>query len=109
MDRTELLKLARGVLTIPTAPYHEHGVRAFVEEYCREMGLKPLRDRVGNVIVKTGNGRVPLVFVAHMDHPGFEIIGRNRAEFLGSAPREMFVGSRVKVFGRDGTARVTVK
>ncbi len=104
MTRTELLSLAHRILSIPTAPYHEHGVRAAVEEYCRGLGLQPVRDRAGNVIVKHPGKGAPLVFVAHMDHPGFEVVGQNRVEFLGSAAREMFVGSRVRI--GDGAVRI---
>ena len=102
MERRRLLKVAERVLRLPTAPYHEHAVREFVIEYCHELGLRVEEDRAGNVIVKYGKGRAessaPLVFVAHMDHPGFEMLGGNRAEFLGGVPREMFargVGVRI--------------
>ncbi len=98
MKRSELLGLARRFLAIPTAPYHEHAVRAAVEADCRAMGLAPQRDRAGNVLVKRGRRRgAPLVLVAHMDHPGFAVVGPRRLEFLGNVPREMFVGSRVRV------------
>src|ERR1041385_5082110 len=41
----------------------------------------------------------PVIFVAHMDHPGFEMLGGKRAEFLGGVPREMFAkGVGVRVF-----------
>src|SRR5664280_2082672 len=94
MERRKLLKLAERLLRLPTAPYHEHAVREFVIKYCHKLGLRVEQDRAGNVIVKYGKGRAesstPLVFVAHMDHPGFEMLGGNRAEFLGGVPREMF-------------------
>ena len=45
----------------------------------------------------------PLVFVAHMDHPGFEMLDGKRAEFLGSVPREMFAkGGRVRFYTLQG-------
>lgn len=102
-----LLELAESVLKIPTAPYHEHAVRAFVEQQARQLGLPVERDHAGNVIVKYRRGRagVPLVFVAHMDHPGFEALGGNRAEFLGGVPPEWFPGARVKF----GKVRTTVR
>src|SRR5664279_1776617 len=116
MERRELLDLAERVLRLPTAPYHEQHVKAFVVDFCRELpGLCVEEDRVGNVIVKYQpagasmpvSGRPPLVFVAHMDHPGFEMLGGNRAEFLGGVPKEMFargVGIRVypDLWERDG-------
>jgi putative aminopeptidase FrvX len=103
MERRELLNLAKRVLHLPTAPYHEHAVREFVVNYCRELGLRVEVDRARNVIVKCGKRQArssaPLVFVAHMDHPGFEMVGGNRAEFLGGVPKEMLArGSRVRFY-----------
>jgi putative aminopeptidase FrvX len=102
-----LLKLAERVLTQPTAPYHEHAVQQVVIEYCRELGLPVERDRVGNVLVKyrRGTKKPPLVLMAHMDHPGFEALGGNRAEFLGGVPKEWFAGAPV----RFGNVRTKVR
>jgi endoglucanase len=114
MERAELLDLAERVLRLPTAPYHEHAVRDFVMRYCGELGARVETDRVGNLIVKYQRpraGRVrsrsaPLVFVAHMDHPGFEMLDGKRAEFLGGVPKEMLAkGGRVRFY----TARVRVQ
>ncbi|MGA2603831.1 MAG: hypothetical protein ABSG14_06355 [Verrucomicrobiia bacterium] len=109
MERAKLLDLAERVLRLPTAPYHEHEVRDFVIRYCCELGVRVETDRVGNLIVKhqrpragrpaPPRGRPPLVFVAHMDHPGFEVLDSRRAEFLGGVPKEMFAkGGRVRVY-----------
>jgi putative aminopeptidase FrvX len=110
MERKKLLRLAESVLTLPTAPYHEHRVREFVTEYCRGLGLRVEWDRVGNVIARYRRGQrgPPLVFVAHMDHPGFEILDGRHAEFLGGVPKEVFVGAEVRVFGAGRTSRATV-
>ena len=111
MERAELLDLAEWVLRLPTAPYHEHAVRDFVIRYCRELGVRVETDRVGNLIVKyrrlragtrstsSRQARAPLVFVAHMDHPGFEMLDGKRAEFLGGVPKEMLAkGGRVRIY-----------
>jgi endoglucanase len=110
VERKKLLQLARQVMTLPTAPYHEHHVREFVTGYCRKLGLPVQRDRWGNVIVRylRGGRAAPLVFVAHMDHPGFEMLGGRRAEFLGGVPKELFVGASVRVFGAAGVVRAKV-
>jgi endoglucanase len=112
MERRELLNLAERALHLPTAPYHEHAVREFVVKYCRELGLRVEVDRAGNVIVKCERPRhpkrpeSPIVFVAHMDHPGFEMLGGSRAEFLGGVPKEMFRrGVGVRVYGSGGVHR----
>jgi endoglucanase len=84
-------------MTHPTAPYHEHAVRAEVEKICDERELDYHRDRFGNVLVKlrTASGCRPLVLAAHLDHPGFEILGRLSdgkwlARFRGGVPDEYF-------------------
>lgn len=107
MLRRELLEIAQSVLSLPTAPYHEHGVRAFVEAYARQLDLPVERDPVGNLIVKYRRGKcgAPLVWMAHMDHPGFEGLGGRRAEFLGGVPKECFPGARV----RFGNLRTKVR
>ena len=110
MNRSRLLALARRVLTLPTAPYHEERVRAFVVDFCRRLpNVRVEQDRAGNVIARYRRGvtKAPLVFVAHMDHPGFEMLGGNRAEFLGGVPREMFArGIGVRVYGANSVHRV---
>jgi endoglucanase len=105
--RSEFFQLAERLLTQPTAPYHEHAVRQVVIDYCREHGWRIETDRVGNVLVKYRHGttKPPLVFMSHMDHPGFEALGGRRAEFLGGVPKEWFVGAPV----RFGDMRTKVK
>jgi putative aminopeptidase FrvX len=114
MERRNLLKLAEQLLHLPTAPYHEQHVKASVMVICRETpGVKVEQDKAGNVIAKyeqpqagtlaPPSRRPPLVFVAHMDHPGFEMLDGNRAEFLGGVPKEMFArGVGVRVYSKDG-------
>ncbi|HVM61592.1 MAG TPA: M20/M25/M40 family metallo-hydrolase [Verrucomicrobiae bacterium] len=122
MNREELLALAREVLRLPTAPYHEQAVREFVVAYCRARGLPVEADRVGNVIVKyqrpqagtpaPPRGHPPLVFVAHMDHPGFEMLDAKRAEFLGGVPKEMLGrGGKVRIYDsrRHSMVKATIR
>lgn len=112
MKTKELLRLAERVLSLPTAPYHEHAVRVFVTEYCRDLGLRVERDAAGNVFARyqRGTRRAPLVLVAHMDHPGFEALGPNRAQFLGGVPKEMFRrGARVRFYTTDGVVRARIR
>jgi endoglucanase len=108
MNRTELLSLAKQLLTLPTAPYHEHHISQFVTEYGRALGLTVTPDPVGNLVMKlpstSSRPMPPLVFVAHMDHPGFEILDTKRAQFLGGVPTEMFAGSRFRVQTASGPA-----
>ena len=111
MQRAELLRLAERVLKLPTAPYHERLVRDFVVDHCRELGLRVEVDRVGNVITRYRRGTrgAPLVYVSHMDHPGFEMLGDGRAEFLGGVPAQLLASGRIRVFTAAGPKRVRIK
>jgi endoglucanase len=93
MTAENFCKLARRLLRHPTAPYHEHAVRAELARICAEHELDSQIDRFGNLLVKlrTVPNLRPLALAAHMDHPGFEIIrqisGRKwLAQFQGGVP-----------------------
>src|SRR5438093_594814 len=97
MRSEEICGLARRLMRHPAAPYHEHAVRAEVEQVCAEHRLDYQRDRFGNVLVRlrTVAGQRPLVLAAHLDHPGFEIlraISKQRwlARFQGGVPDHYF-------------------
>ena len=60
----------------PAAPFHEEPVARYIVSRLAAIGLSPYRDDFGNVIAHYSNSRTddpPIAFVAHMDHPGFEI------------------------------------
>ena len=72
----------------PAVPFHEDLVQYSIMEFLESMsGVDVTVDRFGNVIAHYQNLSSsestcpPLVFVAHMDHPGFEIIN------AGSTPK----------------------
>jgi endoglucanase len=114
------------LLSIPTAPFAEHQVIAYIERFClRRKHITLKRDRSGNVLVrvKAGNRKVahPVCITAHLDHPGFvseKMISRGqvRAFWRGGVPPEYFVGARVRfsvgdrwVQGRVTATKVGVK
>jgi len=81
----------------PAAPYHEHAVRAEVKRICAENGLDYEQDRFGNLLVRlqTAKGQRVFVLAAHLDHPGFSVIGsvsssRCQARFEGGVPEHYF-------------------
>ena len=60
----------------PAVPFHEEGVARYIMSRLTGLGLSPFRDDFGNVIAHYSNPGAddpPIAFVAHMDHPGFEI------------------------------------
>lgn len=101
-------KILHEMLSLPTAPFAEHFVIAYVEQFCaRRKSVSLTRDRVGNLLVRVRQGkrriRRPVCITAHLDHPGFvadRMIrrGRLRANWRGGVPREYFVGSGVRFF-----------
>jgi endoglucanase len=70
-------------------------VRAFADE----RGLTHQTDAAGNVVVKYGTGR-PLVLVAHLDHPGFHVVGDSLAFKGGLMAANALPGSPLHYFRR---------
>lgn len=107
------------MLTIPTAPFAEHRVIAYIESFvgrCKDCALT--RDEAGNVLVHFHRpGRAvarPVCITAHTDHPGFvsdAMSGRKRlrAMWRGWVPPELFVGTKVRFFVEDHWVRGHVK
>lgn len=99
-------KILRELLSIPTAPFAEHRVIAYVERFCKaRRGVTLTRDKVGNLLVRVKRGartvKRPPCFTAHLDHPGF-VVQRSTAKgyvtaaWRGGVPPEYFVRSKVR-------------
>lgn len=111
MNRNRALKILDEALSLPTAPFAEHDVTAFVRAFIGgRTGLTLGEDAVGNVLVHYRRGRQrrsrPLCFTAHMDHPGFvadRMVSsrRLRAIWYGGVSPEYVPGARVR-FHSDG-------
>ncbi len=70
------LDILRDLGERPAAPFHEEPVATYIFDRLVDLGLTPFRDEFGNVVVNYSNSDTddpPIAFVAHMDHPGFEI------------------------------------
>ena len=70
------LDTLRDLAQRPAAPFHEEPVARYILSRLADLGLSPFRDDFGNVIAHYSNAQIddpPIAFVAHMDHPGFEI------------------------------------
>lgn len=114
MNRSELLSVVRRLMQCPAVPFHESSVRNEVETICAENELSCRRDRYGNLLVgsQLGAKRRQLVLVAHMDHPGFEVVqqlGHHKwsAKFLGGVPKEYFKkGTRLRLMPQKIPARL---
>lgn len=92
-----LPSIAERLMRCPAAPYHEALVADEVRKISEEHGLVCRADTFGNLLVSldTSSTTRPIIFAAHMDHPGFVIEkrvgeGRWKAQFLGGVPDSYF-------------------
>jgi putative aminopeptidase FrvX len=109
------LALLRRVTSIPTAPFVEHRVDRFVDQFAKQHKLKLVRDPFGNALLtRPGKSKAGprLVLVAHTDHPGFvahEMTGPNEliAYFRGGVYDDYVKNSKVVFF--DGQRQIKGK
>lgn len=113
-DKRRALTIARRIIGEPTAPFHEHKVRAALVELLDRAKVPWRLDRFGNLLAsyKRGAG-YPLALVAHMDHPGLEVysvVGREaEALWYGQVPPFDLRGLKVALWspGSGGRRRGT--
>ena len=96
----------------PTVSYYEARVSAVISRICYGHGLDVKRDRWGNLAVGSAgwesHGGSGVAFVAHMDHPGFEVVGDNGDGTLhavshgGMAPAAFESGVSVQIVCANG-------
>ena len=100
-----LVEALSQVVSLPTAPFYEGRVQAFARKWAAERGIPLSEDPHGNLLLRWAKSTGPaLAFVAHMDHPGLEVMpgqGRVAARvFGGLGPRDL-TGTPVRVFGKE--------
>jgi putative aminopeptidase FrvX len=101
------LRIARRLLAVPTAPFHEGGVMDCLRGLLAEAGVPFRADRHGNLIARHRKGRRPSwALVAHTDHPGIDVTAVRGAAvhgtFLGGVLPEALQGTRVRLHGAEG-------
>ena len=101
MNRDDLLKILQPLLECPTAPTYESAVRNQIQSQLGGIGgLKLQSDPYGNLIAWYGSERPKYAFVAHMDHPGWQL--RPVRGFLGGVPQSLHDKGQVREFGDFG-------
>lgn len=107
MATSDLLRLLERLLPLATAPFHERFVGSFLCDELKDAGLDFTVDEYGNIIAAWGD-EPSLACVAHMDHPGFEIVDASGATaealWFGGVEAKYFSGARVIVYERDSGA-----
>lgn len=108
MDQDTFLSLARPLMPLPTAPFHEHWAIAAVEGFAAARpALHLRRDAAGNLLLlytPPRAARAPrLVATAHLDHPGLgfpQPVGEGEyfLEKLGGVDLVQAQGSRVRLY-----------
>ena len=111
----EALEILERLCLQPTVSFHEWRVAREISTILNDYRIEARRDRWGNVIAQINGdeSKPPLVFVAHMDHPGFEAIEAveiNEDEELivaeprgGLGSRAYDLGTALRIIARDGT------
>jgi endoglucanase len=104
---SELFHLLETLLPLPTAPFQERFVSAFICGELKTVGLDFTVDEYSNIIAGS-DGEPSLACVAHMDHPGFEIAeasdGTAKASWFGGVAAKYFPGARVVVYDQNSGA-----
>jgi len=120
MNRRKLMGLTQNILSIPTASFREHGVRAALEDLAKSLHLPTYIDDWGNLHVtyKRGRQRFRHLLLAHLDHPGFIVTedwrgggrlpGQVWCRWFGRVAESYFVGARVKVQTASGPVSGTI-
>jgi len=100
------LQTLTAICNLPTAPYREQLVVAWLLEWAKQRRIHVTRDGVGNVYLHYRRGKPfkrPLIIEAHMDHPGFVVKKQRRdgtieAAFRGGVKPSLFEKARAKFF-----------
>ena len=107
--RKHALGTLAAIAACPATSYYEKRVITHVLGRMRKAGLTPRQDAYGNILAAwTPGPTLPsIAFVAHMDHPGFELQaadgGRLTARALGGVPPASFEKEYpVRLFTADG-------
>jgi endoglucanase len=103
-------ELIKRIFSCPTAPFREQWVSDEIQLILTENKIPYFIDRFGNIIAGAKNSKQTkgsrLVFMAHMDHPGFHVNSlqahdkgsKIKATFWGGAPFDKMKGARVRIY-----------
>ncbi len=107
-DERAVIAMLERVASPATTPYHEWRALDAIRAELRGLDLAVETDRYGQLFVhlSRGSAKRSLVFVAHTDHPGFEVVeangGRGLARFRGGIDPKYFGSPFDLIVHRDG-------
>ena len=76
INREGCIQALSAICGIPTAPFYEARVAAFIVIRLQALGLTYEHDEYGNILATYAGPNAPaqgIAYVAHMDHPAFEL------------------------------------
>jgi endoglucanase len=87
-----VLRILERLARKPTTSFHEARVAAEMTRIAKGFGATVQRDTYGNLRISPPRRRrgAPIWLVAHMDHPGLEILGKREAQLLGGVAPPYF-------------------
>src|SRR5688572_30636123 len=100
------MSLLSDITSLPTAPFVEDAVIAYVRDFAKRRRMRVQSDASGNLMIEL-RGKSPKlprwVFAAHMDHPGMRAVRMIdkrtlEAEFHGYVHIDYVRGTRVRFF-----------
>ena len=106
IDRKRCIRALSEISGYPTASFYEARVAAHIMGELERLGLPYQKDDYGNIIATyegANSPAKPLAIIAHMDHPGFEVLDATHGRLLGEVRKEYFEQSvKVRVFPAAG-------
>jgi putative aminopeptidase FrvX len=109
------MSLLSDITSLPTAPFVEDAVIAYIRDFAKRRRMRVQSDASGNLMIEL-RGKSPKlprwVFAAHMDHPGMRAVRMVdkqtlEAEFHGYVHIDYVRGTRVRFF--SGSDEITGK
>ena len=101
MDKADhrALEILEALGRRPATPFYEEGPAQYILAALSDMGIEHGRDRFGNVVATFGDpgpDAPSVALVAHMDHPGFEVVEADGAHATAIAAGGVPAASLVK-------------
>ena len=101
MDQADrrALEILEELGRLPATPFYEEGPAQYILAALSNMGIAHNRDQYGNIVAtlgESGGDTPPVALVAHMDHPGFEIVEVDGAHATAHAAGGVPAASLVK-------------
>lgn len=95
--KRDFIKILEDLSVVPNAPFGSDPRIKFVKKYVESLGMECYEDDV-SIVVRAGNrnSKHKLVFISHLDHPGFILRDNKRGHAFGTTYSSKILGSTAK-------------